>query len=279
MSVDIRSRISSTYSLACLCEGELFINPLLRPRSGSQAEDEIQIRTELDETLGDKPRSSVWQNIDDAPREKLLAKGAASLSDSELLAIFLRVGYKGKNVRELAEEIIHEKGLNWIMSSTHEDFCSRKGLGSSKYTQLRAALELARRYLEDMLKRESSSMNSSLKMKEYLCHRLGDNPREVLGCLFMDAKMRLIQYKEIFAGTLDATLVSPREIISHALRINAGAIVLAHNHPSGVLSPSEADKKMTQRIKEACALMDIILADHIIVAGSRSFSFCEEGLL
>lgn len=220
-----------------------------------------------------------WLDIKDAPREKLLRKGVKHLSDSELLAIFLRVGYKDKNVMELAKELIDLKGLNWLLNANFKEFCSHKGLGQSHYVQLRAVMELGSRYLEDVMKRETLPMNSPSKVREYLCYKLGDSPREVFACVFMDNKNRVLEYKEIFSGTIDSANVYPREIITYALRVNAASMVIVHNHPSGCPRPSEADKRITILIKEACNLMNIQLLDHIIVSGSESFSFLEEDLL
>ncbi|MBE8182524.1 MAG: JAB domain-containing protein [Candidatus Portiera sp.] len=224
-------------------------------------------------------RKEIWRNKEDAPREKLMKKGVEFLSDSELLAIFLRVGYKGKNVMELAQDVIATKGLSWLLTANSKEFCDYKGLGPSHYVQLRAVMELARRYLEEVMLRQSESLNSPTKIKNFLCHRLGDSTREVFACLFMDNKNRVIEYKELFSGTIDSANVYPREIIRHALQVNAAGLVVVHNHPSGSVKPSVADKHITGVIKDACELMEIRLLDHIIVSGNKSLSFLEDGLL
>lgn len=221
----------------------------------------------------------IWKNKQDAPREKLMLKGVEYLSDSELLAIFLRVGYKGKNVIELAEDVIADKGLSWLIQANRKEFCSYKGLGVSHYVQLRAVMELARRYLEDVMLRKSEALTSPNRIREFLCHHLGDRRREVFGCIFMDNKNRVIEYKEIFSGTIDSTIVFPREIMRIALELNAVCLILVHNHPSGSVRPSTGDKKVTKLIQDACEIMDMKLLDHIIVSGNRSLSFMEEGLL
>lgn len=224
-------------------------------------------------------RKVIWENKQEAPREKIINKGAEFLNDSELLAIFLRVGYKHKNVMELAQELISDKGLSWLFKANRKEFCDYKGLGPSHYVQLRAVMELASRYLEDIMLRQSDSLNSPTKIKKFLCHRLGDSSREVFACLFMDNKNRVIEYKELFSGTIDSANVYPREIIRHALEVNAASLIVVHNHPSGSVKPSVADKHITGVIKSACELMEIRLLDHIIVSGNQSLSFLEEGLI
>lgn len=222
---------------------------------------------------------NIWINKEEAPREKMLNKGVEFLTDSELLAIFLRVGYKGKNVMELAQELVSSKGLTWLLTSNYKEFSGYKGLGPSHYVQLRAVMELARRYLEDVMLRKSEALKSPTKLRSFLCHSIGDSPCEIFACLFLDAKNRMLEYKEMFRGTIHSASVYPREIIRHALYVNAASILIAHNHPSGAIKPSGSDKLMTSSIRDACVLMDIRLIDHIIVSGNKSLSFLEEGLL
>lgn len=229
--------------------------------------------------LNNKNRVSGWKYQEEAPREKLLQKGAQSLSDAELLAIFLRVGYRGKNVLELASELINHHGLKWLLSASRTDFCSKKGLGDAKYVQLQAVMELARRYLEDLMKRETSALGSSNKMRKYLMYKLGDSPNEKFACIFMDNKLRVLEYREMFNGTVDSAPIYPREIVKQALSVNAVNLVVAHNHPSGVTEPSYADKYSTELIKSACEIMGIRLIDHYIISGNKVLSFTEEGLL
>ena len=220
-----------------------------------------------------------WLYKEQSPREKLIERGPRYLSDAELLAIFLRVGYAGKNVLVLANELIEKKGLKWLLTSNIKDFCEEKGLGPSCYVQLQAVMELGQRYLKDVMRRESDPINSTDKMREYLVYCLGDKPREIFACIFLDNRHRVLKYAEIFSGTIDSASVHPREVIKMALAMNAAAIAIAHNHPSGMVEPSEADKCITQKIKSACELVDIRLLDHFILSGNKSLSFAEEGLL
>lgn len=224
-------------------------------------------------------KESKWQYKERSPREKLIEQGPQYLSDAELLAIFLRVGYAGKNVMVLANELVERRGLKWLLTSNIKEFRTEKGLGKSSYVQLQAVMELGRRYLEDVMKRETGPINSTTRMREYLVYCLGDKPREIFACIFMDNRHRVLKYVEIFAGTIDSARVHPREIIKMALAMNAAAIAIAHNHPSGIVDPSEADKCITQKIKSACELVDIRLLDHFILSGNKSLSFAEEGLL
>lgn len=213
------------------------------------------------------------------PREKLIERGARYLSDAELLAIFLRVGYSGKSVMTLANELVDEYGLGWLLSSPMKDFCRVKGLGKSHYVQFQAVMELAQRYLHDVMKRQTDVIESSEAMKSYLVHLLGAQSNEVFACVFLDNRHRVIRFERLFYGTVDFTPIFPREIIRKALELNCAALVIAHNHPSGLVDPSKADKDMTITIKKACSLVDICLLDHIIVSGTRSLSFAEEGLI
>ena len=224
-------------------------------------------------------KSNKWFSKEQSPREKLIERGPQYLSDAELLAIFLRVGYAGKNVLVLASELIEKRGLKWLLTSDLKDFCTEKGLGKSSYVQLQAVMELGQRYLKDVMKRETDPINSTDKMRDYLVYRLGDKQREIFACIFLDNRHRVLKYVELFSGTIDTASVYPREIIKMALQMNAAALAVAHNHPSGIVEPSEADKSITQKIKSACELVDIRLLDHFILSGDRSLSFAEEGLL
>ena len=245
-----------------------------------QVSNEPKVLKKAKPATSSKPlKNSPWKIAADAPREKLLQKGAEHLSDTELLAIFLRVGYRGKNVMELAADLVREQGLQWLLTASRDDFCSKKGLGNAKYVQLQSVMELARRYLEDVMKRESSPITSSKKLKEYLMHKLGASPREIFACIFMDSRYRVLEYREMFTGTIDVATVHPREIMRRALEVNAAHLIIAHNHPSGMLKPSAADKYATQTIKSACDLLNIELIDHFIISGTDTLSFAEHGLL
>lgn len=212
------------------------------------------------------------------PREKLLQKGASSLSDAELLAIFLRTGLPGKSAVDLAREL-HGRfgGLNALFAAGEKEFCQTPGMGVAKYAQLQAVLEMARRALqEDIAQRDA--LSSPQAVRDYLRLRLQGLPHEIFMALFLDAQNRVIVSEELFRGTLTQTSVYPREVVKRALHHNAAAVILAHNHPSGVAEPSNADQVLTQALKSALALVDVRVLDHFIVAGSSLVSFAERGL-
>ncbi|HEC05206.1 MAG TPA: JAB domain-containing protein [Thiothrix sp.] len=215
---------------------------------------------------------------EERPREKLLIKGATSLSDSELLAIFLRTGVKGITAVDMAKGLLDEHGsLRDLLAADRERFCESHGLGEAKYVQLQAVLEMSRRYFDETLKR-GDEITSADKVRDYLKAKLRDYQHEVFACLFLDNRHRIIQYQEMFTGTIDAASVYPREVVKRALTHNAAAIILAHNHPSGIAEPSESDKRITQRLKEALGLIDVRVLDHFVV-GDEVVSFAERGLL
>ena len=217
--------------------------------------------------------------IDDRPREKLLAKGPGALSDSELLAIFLRSGVNGKSAVDLARELLTRCGsLSALCAASERDVCELPGMGQAKYAQLQAVLELARRALKEKIS-NGAALNSPSAVREYLRLRLQALPHEVFVVLFLDAQNRVIEVEELFRGTLTQTSVYPREIVKRALYHNAGAVLFAHNHPSGVAEPSHADETLTQALKQALALIDVRVLDHFIVAGSGVLSFAERGLI
>ena len=217
---------------------------------------------------------------DERPREKLMARGPESLSDAELLAIFLRTGIKGKTAVDLARDLISDFGsLRALLASDFERFTQSPGLGMAKYTQLQAVLEMSRRHLEETLKR-GEAITSPTLTRRYLTSRLRGYAHEVFACLFLDNQHRVIDYEELFRGTIDGASVYPREVVKTALAKNAAAIIFAHNHPSGVAEPSEADRMITQRLKQALNLVDIRVLDHIIIGdGADTYSFAENGLL
>ncbi len=217
--------------------------------------------------------------VDDRPREKLLAKGADALSDAELLAIFLRTGISGKSAVDLARELLARCGsLSALCAASERDLCEVAGIGQAKYAQLQAVLEMARRALKEKIA-NGNALNSPAAVREYLRLRLQALPHEVFVALFLDAQNRVIGIEELFRGTLTQTSVYPREVVKRALHHNAGAVIFAHNHPSGVAEPSHADETLTQALKQALALIDVRVLDHFIVAGSGVLSFAERGLL
>lgn len=213
------------------------------------------------------------------PREKLLLHGPTALSDAELLAIFLRSGAPGQTAVELARELLGEFGsLRCLLQANQQQLCAARGLGPAKFAQLRAVLELARRHLGERLQHGDLLLNPEAT-RRYLITTLGDLPYEVFCCLFLDTRHRLICYEELFQGTIDGASVHPREVVRRALHHNAAAVILAHNHPSGVAEPSDADQRITQRLKQALQLVDIRVLDHLVVADRTALSFAEHGML
>lgn len=216
---------------------------------------------------------------DERPREKLLKQGANSLSDAELLAIFLRTGIKGCHVVDLARHLLNTFGsLQGIFQASMSDFCQTKGLGQAKYVQLQASLELSRRYLAESASKQIQ-LSSSTATKNYLAAELKGETREVFAALFLDNQHQVIQFERLFLGTINAAAVYPRVVVEKALKLNANALILAHNHPSGVAEPSLADKAITENLIAALGLVDIAVLDHIIVAGNQHYSFAENGQL
>jgi len=216
--------------------------------------------------------------LDKRPREKLLARGSESLSDAELLAIFLRTGIRGKTAVDLSHDLLENfSGLRHLLKADQQAFCQHNGLGPAKYAQLQAVLEMARRYLSAGLAR-GDSLTSPQETRQYLTAQLRDYSHEVFAVLFLDQRHRVIEFEEMFRGTLDGASVYPREVVKKALAHNAAAVIFAHNHPSGVAEPSQSDERITQRLKEALALVDIRVLDHFVV-GDEVVSFAERGLL
>ncbi|MDO9933127.1 DNA repair protein RadC [Glaesserella parasuis] len=210
------------------------------------------------------------------PREKLLKFGAEALSDAELLAIFLRTGIKGIPVMDLSESVLTAFGsLRGLLSATLEDFCKIKGLGQIQYIQLQATKEMTKRYLSQQMK-VNEMVDSPYLAVMYFQSELESWEREVFMVIFLDNQNRLIKTEKMFYGTINQASVHPREIIKEALKCNAAAILVAHNHPSGNCNPSEADRFLTRKIEMACDLVDIRFVDHIIVGKGDYFSFEEE---
>ena len=214
------------------------------------------------------------------PRERLLALGAGALSDAELLAIFLRVGVPGKSAVDLARELLAHFGgsLARLAGATPQALARLPGVGPAKASQLAAVLELARRALAEDLRRRDV-IASPAAVRDWLRLKLADLPHEVFCALWLDAQNRLIAFEELFRGTLTQTSVYPREVVKRALAGNAAAVILAHNHPSGVAEPSAADQLLTRSLKEALALVDVKVLDHFVVAGREPISFAERGML
>lgn len=216
---------------------------------------------------------------DERPREKLLHKGPGTLSNAELLAIFLRTGVPGKSAVDLAHELLSSFGsLKALLDADRVQFCQRPGLGDAKYAQLQAVLEMAKRHFIEILQR-GDVLSSPSVVHAYLKAQLCNYDYEVFGCLFLDNQNRVIQFEELFRGTLNGATVYPREVAKRALYHNAAAVILAHNHPSGVKEPSIMDRQLTQRLLYALALLEIRVLDHLIIGDGEPFSFMAHGLL
>ena len=213
------------------------------------------------------------------PREKLLSRGAAALSDAELLALLLRSGIPGKNVLQLAQELVDRfGGVAGLLHTPAEALKTVKGLGPAKRAELVAVLELARRALAQQLT-QKPLFNTPQAVRDYLQLQLGGLHHEVFAVLFLDSQHRLIALEEMFRGTLTQTSVYPREVVKQALTLNASSVVLAHNHPSGTAQPSRADEALTHTLKAALALVDVRVLDHFVVTASQAVSMAELGLV
>lgn len=216
---------------------------------------------------------------DQRPREKLLALGAAALADAELLALPLRTGYQGRGVVAVASDVLqHCGGFAGLLNTPPEKLKGVKGLGPAKRAELLAVMEMARRALAQQLS-AAPVFDSPARVKDYLALNLGGRAQEVFSVLFLDAQHRLLRLEDMFFGTLSQTSVYPREVVKRALQLNAGAVVLAHNHPSGLAEPSRADEYLTQTLKTALQLVDVRVLDHIVVGQGQVVSFAERGLL
>jgi DNA repair protein RadC len=216
---------------------------------------------------------------DARPREKLLALGPAALADAELIALLLRTGLPGTSVLQLAQALLDGfGGLQGLLHTTAADLKRVKGLGPAKRAEIAAVLELARRALARELA-ERPALDALAEVKRYLRLQLGGRGHEVFAVLFLDAQHRLIRFEEMFRGTLTQTSVYPREVVKRALELQASAVILAHNHPSGATEPSRADELLTQTLKSALALVDVRVLDHLVVGAADALSFAERGLL
>lgn len=215
--------------------------------------------------------------VSERPRERLLEYGAGALSDAELLAIFLRTGVRGRNVVDLARDLLTEfGGLRQLLEADETSFTSHLGLGPAKFAQLQAVLEMGRRHLAASIQRESA-LESPQAVRDFLKAKLRHELHEVFACLFLDTKHRVLAFEILFYGTIDGASVYPRQVVKRALANNAAALILTHNHPSGVAEPSQADKVLTERLKEALALVDVRVLDHFIVGDGEPLSMVENG--
>ncbi len=215
--------------------------------------------------------------LESRPREKLLLRGAKALSDAELLAIFLRTGISGMNAIELADYLLTDFGsLRKLFASSRDEFCRHRGLGDAKFVQLQAVIEMTQRYLAETLDK-GEGLSSSQQTKQYLSSMLRDRPREAFYVLFLDNQHRVLSDEILFEGTIDSANVYPREVVKRALEHNSAAVILAHNHPSGIAEPSQCDRRITHRIIDALSLVDIRVLDHFVIGDGEVVSFAERG--
>lgn len=212
------------------------------------------------------------------PREKLLTQGASSLTDAELLAIFLRTGVIGKSAVDLARQLLSEFGtLRVLLEADLDSFSSHLGLGTAKYVQLQAVIEMSKRHLVAKLQKGTALQNSQL-VKDFLITQLRSEPHEVFGCIFLDSKHRVINYENLFYGTINQSTVYPRQVLKRCLYFNTAAVIFAHNHPSGNNEPSESDKMLTKQLVEALSYIDVKVLDHLIIGDDEPFSMAEWGM-
>jgi DNA repair protein RadC len=216
--------------------------------------------------------------VDERPREKLLRLGPAALTESELLAICLGNGAPGQNAVDLARALLGRCGsLRELLTADREALCTHRGVGPARYALLQAALELVRRHHLETL-RAGPPLTSPRVARDYLVAQLRDRDHEVFCCLYLDNRHRLLGFEELFRGTIDGASVHPREVVKRALTRRAAAVILVHNHPSGVAEPSQADEVITARLRDALALVDIRVVDHLIVGDGICVSLAERGL-
>ena len=213
------------------------------------------------------------------PRERLLELGAASLSDAELLAIFLRTGVAGRSAVDLARHLLSQFGsLRSLLEADQAAFSSQLGLGPAKFAQLQAAQEMGRRHLAERA-RQKPALENPQAVRDYLKSMLRHEPHEVFGCLFLDSRHQVLAFEALFRGSIDSTSVHPRQVVKRALAHNAAALILCHNHPSGNTSPSQADRTLTKRLQEALELIDVRVLDHFIIGDGEPLSMAEYGWL
>ncbi|WP_085685896.1 MULTISPECIES: DNA repair protein RadC [unclassified Pseudomonas] len=211
------------------------------------------------------------------PREKLLEQGSGSLSDAELLAIFLRTGVSGKSAVDLARHLLSQFGsLRALLEADLGAFSEQLGLGPAKFAQLQAVLEMGRRHLAERMRQKTALENPQV-VRDYLKAMLRHEPHEVFGCLFLDSKHQVLTFEALFRGSIDNTAVHPREVVKRSLANNAAAVILCHNHPSGNTDPSQADRLLTKRLQKALELIDVRVLDHFIVGDGEPLSMAECG--
>ena len=216
---------------------------------------------------------------EERPREKLLARGPTALSDAELLALFIQTGTRGSSALDVARTALDQaQGLRGLLDLDPARLATISGIGPARSALLKAAIELATRYLEERVRR-SDALESPAHTSRFLCARLRSRPHEIFACLFLDNRHRVISFEEMFRGTIDGASVHPREVVKRALELNAAALIAAHNHPSGVAEPSRSDRAITSKLHDALALVDVRLLDHFVIGDGEVVSFAERGLL
>ncbi|WP_417682795.1 RadC family protein [Pseudidiomarina aquimaris] len=217
--------------------------------------------------------------VGERPREKLAEMGVAALSDAELLAILLGTGVRGKDVVTYARDLMAEyEGIGGLLAAPAADLLQQQGMGPARVMQLQVVMEISRRYLAWQLRRDDGFTQPAM-VRDYLTSQLRHQQREVFVVLLLDSQHRLLKYVELFHGTINAAPVYPREIIKLVMQHNAAAVILAHNHPSGVAEPSQADQRVTERLKKALSMIDVALLDHFVIGSGQPVSFAERGLL
>ncbi|MFT5113094.1 MAG: DNA repair protein RadC [Parasphingorhabdus sp.] len=213
------------------------------------------------------------------PREKFLKQGPQALSDAELICLFLRTGTSRNTAMDVARTLLKQfGGLRKLLSASAEELTRTHGVGTAKYVQLIAARELGARYLAEQLK-ERTSLESPQDASDYLTLRMRDLPHEVFAAVFLDNRHRVLHFEELFSGTINGASVHPREVVKRALSLNAAAMIVAHNHPSGISEPSQADISITGRLRDALALVEVRLLDHLIVGEGGCVSLSERGVI
>ncbi|MFK7893164.1 MAG: DNA repair protein RadC [Granulosicoccus sp.] len=213
------------------------------------------------------------------PREKLLRHGAAALSDAELLAIFLQTGTAGRSAVDVARDALEQFGsLGAVLRAEQSVFCACKGLGDSRFALLQASLEVSRRHVFETV-RQADVLTSPDQVRQYLSMHLTGLGHEVFSALFLDNRHRVLEYRELFTGTIDSAAVYPREVVKRCLSSNAAAVIFAHNHPSGVAEPSDTDVRLTRKLVDALALIDVRVLDHLIIGQGVQTSLAERGLM
>lgn len=219
-----------------------------------------------------------WPELE-RPREKLLRKGPEALSDAELVALFVRSGTRGSTAVDTARSaIVASGGLRGLLDLACEDICRLPGFGPARYVELQACLEIGRRHLATQLDR-GEPLTTPGETSRFLMAKLRHHPFEVFSCLFLDNRHRVIEFEEMFRGTIDSTNVHTREVVRRTLNLNAAAVIFAHNHPSGVAEPSQADRLLTDQLVNALSMVEVKVLDHLVVGDGECVSFVELGLM